>query len=109
MKIFRLVLVAALVAAAVPSQTLAQSANAMRASGAPVASRMTVGVRKSLNAPAPVPAPRIPRADTRQNRAMMIVGGAAMLTGAVVGGDAGTLISVGGAVVFLWGLYQFLQ
>jgi hypothetical protein len=23
--------------------------------------------------------------------------------------DAGALISVGGAVVFLWGLYQYLQ
>lgn len=111
MKILRLVLAAAIVAAAIPIQAHAQSANTMRVSGAPVASRMTVGVRKSLPAPAPAPAPapRIPRADTRQNRAMMIVGGAAMLTGAVVRGDAGTMISVGGAVVFLWGLYQFLQ
>ena len=39
----------------------------------------------------------------------MIVGGAAMLTGMVIDGDAGTLISVGGGVVFLWGLYQYLQ
>lgn len=109
MKILRLVLAATIVAAAVPVQTQAQSASALRASGAPVASRMTVGVRKSVNAPAPAPIPRTPRSDTRQNRALMIVGGAAMLTGAVVGGDSGTLISVGGAVVFLWGLYQYLQ
>jgi hypothetical protein len=39
----------------------------------------------------------------------MIVGGAGMLTGMVIGGDSGTLISVGGGVVFLWGLYQYLQ
>ena len=62
-----------------------------------------------VNAPvAPaLPAPR--RADTHQNRALMIVGGAALLTGAIIGGDAGLMISVGGAVVGLWGLYQFLQ
>lgn len=60
-----------------------------------------------VSTPAKNPAPFC--ADTRQNRALMIVGGAAMLTGAVVGHDAGVLISVGGAVVFLWGLYQYLQ
>ena len=107
MKILRYVLAAAIVAAVAPAPSQAQRAAAMQASAAPVASRMAVGVRKSVNAPAPVP--RTPRADTRQNRGLMLFGGAAMLTGAVVGGDAGTLISVGGAVVFLWGLYQFLQ
>ncbi|MHB8839298.1 MAG: hypothetical protein ACYC7F_10135 [Gemmatimonadaceae bacterium] len=102
-----LLLLVAFVAVSVPSAAAAQATSAVRASGAPVASQLAVGVRKSNDAPAPLPAP--PRADTRQNRAMMIVGGAALLTGAVVGGDAGTLISVGGAVVFLWGLYQYVQ
>ncbi len=109
MKILRLVFAAALIAVVAPAPSHAQSANAMSVSGAPVASRMAVGVQRSLNTPAPAPIPLAPRADTKQNRAMMIVGGAAMLTGAVVGGDAGTLISVGGAVVFLVGLYQFLK
>ncbi len=102
-----LVLVVALVAMSVPSSARAQGTTALRASGAPLASQVSVGVQKSAAVPAPLPAP--PRADTRQNRAMMIVGGAALLTGAVVGGDAGTLISVGGAVVFLFGLYQYLH
>ncbi len=102
-----LLLLVAFVAVSVPSSAAAQATTAVRASGAPVASRAAVGVQKANYAPAPLPAP--PRADTRQNRAMMIVGGAALLTGAVVGGDAGTLISVGGAVVFLWGLYQYLE
>jgi hypothetical protein len=39
----------------------------------------------------------------------MIVGGAALLVGAVIGGNAGTIIMVGGGVVGLYGLYKFLQ
>ncbi len=109
MKILRFALFAAIVAASLPAFALAQGAPTMRVSAAPVLANMTVGVRNTLNAPAPVPTPVPFRQDTKQNRAMMIVGGAAMLTGAVVGGSAGTLISVSGAVVFLWGLYQFLQ
>jgi len=109
MKILRLVLAAAVAAATVSTAGRAQSAGSMQASGAPAASRLSVGVRKSLNAPTPAPIPKAPRSDTKQNRAMMIVGGAAILTGALISNDAGTMISVGGAVVFLWGLYQFLQ
>ena len=41
--------------------------------------------------------------------ALMIVGGAAILIGAVIGGDAGALFMIGGAVVGLIGLYQYLQ
>ena len=39
---------------------------------------------------------------------LMIVGGAALLTGLIIGDDAGTLIAVGGAVVGLYGLYLWL-
>jgi hypothetical protein len=39
----------------------------------------------------------------------MIVGGAAVLVGLVIGGSAGGAIAVGGAVVGLIGLYQYLQ
>src|SRR5262245_11289884 len=44
-----------------------------------------------------------------QSGAMMIVGGAAILVGALIGGDPGTVIMVGGAVVGLVGLYKYLQ
>jgi hypothetical protein len=44
-----------------------------------------------------------------QSRAMMIVGGAALITGAIIGGDPGTIVMVGGAVVGLIGLYDYLQ
>lgn len=44
-----------------------------------------------------------------QARAMMIVGAAALVTGAIIGGQAGTIIMVGGAVIGLVGLYDYLQ
>ena len=43
------------------------------------------------------------------NPAMMIVGGAAMIVGAVIGGDAGTIVMVVGGVIGLVGLWNFLQ
>jgi hypothetical protein len=42
-------------------------------------------------------------------RAMMIVGGAALIVGAVIGDTPGTVIMVGGAVIGLVGLYKYLQ
>jgi hypothetical protein len=39
----------------------------------------------------------------------MIVGGVGLLVGAVIGGDAGTLVMLGSAGAGLWGLYKFLK
>ena len=44
-----------------------------------------------------------------QAQAMMIVGGAAILVGAIVGDTPGQIIMIGGAVVGLVGLYKYLQ
>lgn len=41
--------------------------------------------------------------------ALMVVGGAALLVGAVIGDDVGTLFMIGGAVALLYGLYKYLQ
>ncbi|MBI5600232.1 MAG: hypothetical protein HY944_01550 [Gemmatimonadetes bacterium] len=117
MRTCSLLLLAGLIAVSAPSSAEAQGPSAMRASaapsravpGAPIAAQASVGVQRLQPAPAPVGKPAPFRGDTRQNRALMIVGGAGMLTGMVIGGDSGTLISVGGGVVFLWGLYQYLQ
>ena len=54
-------------------------------------------------APAPVPAVG------GRGVPMMIVGGAAMVVGAVVGGDSGNIIMVGGAVIGLVGLWNYLK
>jgi hypothetical protein len=56
-------------------------------------------------APAPVPEP----GKNSGNTALMLVGGAALIVGAVIGGDAGTIIMIGGAGVGLYGLWQYLK
>lgn len=43
------------------------------------------------------------------NVALMVVGGAALIIGAVIGGTAGVLIAIAGAAVGLYGLYYFIQ
>ena len=43
------------------------------------------------------------------NPAMMIVGGAAMIVGAVVGGKSGTAVMLGGGILGLVGLWNYLQ
>ena len=48
-------------------------------------------------------------ANLGQSRALMIAGGAAVIVGVIIGGDEGTLIAVGGAIVGLYGLYQYLK
>lgn len=48
------------------------------------------------------------RAFTR-GQTLMIVGGAALLAGAIIGGDSGTIVMLGGAGVGLYGLYLYLQ
>lgn len=41
--------------------------------------------------------------------ALMLVGGAALVLGLVIGDDVGTLFSIAGAVAFLYGLYLYLR
>ena len=57
----------------------------------------------------PVTATPARHAGYGQPVALMVVGGAALVTGLLIGDSAGTAIAVGGAVVGLIGLYQYLQ
>jgi hypothetical protein len=61
-------------------------------------------------ASAPIGAPPViqNRSSNRNAVALMAVGGAALVVGAVIGEDAGTLVMLGGAVIGLYGLYLFL-
>ena len=70
---------------------------------ASVAVRASVGMETGAPA-APAAAAALGRGET-----LMIVGGAALLAGLIIGDDAGTVIAVGGAVVGLYGLYLYLQ
>ena len=72
----------------------------------PTLAAASVAVR---HAESPVSSAPARRAGYGQPVALMVVGGAALLTGLIIGNDAGTAIAVGGAVVGLVGLYQYLQ
>jgi hypothetical protein len=73
----------------------------------PTPAAISVAVRTVVPVDA-APAPR-GNAGLGQNEALMIVGGAAVLVGAIVGGTAGDFFMIGGAVVGLYGLYKYLQ
>lgn len=45
------------------------------------------------------------RMGRREGRAFALVGGAAVIAGILIGGDAGTVIAIGGAGLGLYGLY----
>jgi len=49
------------------------------------------------------------RAGLGQPMAMMVVGGTALLVGAIIGDTPGTIFMIGGAVIGLVGLYEYLQ
>lgn len=79
-----------------------------RTSSGPTVDAASVAVRRPVSQELVVNnAPR--RAGYGQPVALMVVGGAALLAGLIIGGGAGTAIAVGGAVVGLYGLYEFLQ
>lgn len=94
---------ASLVPAAAPVTT-EQTAPAAAPAAGPTIDAATVAVRHQETA-APTPA----RSGSAPGTALMIVGGAAVLVGLVIGGGAGGAIAVGGAVIGLVGLYQYLQ
>lgn len=104
---------AELVAAPTP---LADSTQGSAAAGpvAPTLAATSVGVRsRALTVTSAeereAAAAEAARAGFTQSQVLMIVGGAAFLTGAIIGDDAGTIVMLGGAAVGLYGLYLYLQ
>ncbi|MES2178939.1 MAG: hypothetical protein V4550_13855 [Gemmatimonadota bacterium] len=76
---------------------------------APTMDAAAVGVRRTAE-PALPAAPVPGKGGTfTTGQKHMIIGGAAIITGIVVGGNPGYAISVVGGVVFLYGLYEYLQ
>lgn len=53
-------------------------------------------------------APAAAAAQFGRGETLMIVGGAALLTGLIIGDDAGTVIAVSGAIIGIYGLYLYL-
>jgi hypothetical protein len=76
--------------------------------GAPLTGlRAGVHARETPRPLQPTAAPA--HANLGQARAMMVVGVAGLIAGAIIGGSPGTIVMVGGAVVGLFGLYDYLQ
>ena len=75
----------------------------------PTITNATAGIRTSASTiAAPTTAPR-QEGSVGRNPAMMIVGGVALIAGAVIGGDVGTIMMVGGGILGLYGLWQYLK
>jgi hypothetical protein len=111
--------------AAVVSVLLASTATVARAQSATSAASVAAPVGPTLGAArlaATAPSAALDERDRReppnaprngagfgQPEALMIVGGAAFLAGAIIGGDPGTIVMIGGAGIGLYGLYLYLQ
>lgn len=78
------------------------------AAGGPRLDVTTAGITRKVSDSAAVSQQRRTR-NVGRPVALMIVGGAALFLGLVIGGDVGTLVSLGGAVAFLYGLYHYLR
>jgi hypothetical protein len=96
------------VAAAIPAvQPEVSVVSATPASFAPTVANSQVGVR--MLAPSAPVAYAPEHEHMRRSVAMMIVGGAILIVGAVVGGTPGTIIMIGGGTVGIIGLVRYLQ
>jgi len=74
---------------------------------APTETNARVGVRP-ITSPAPLPV-EPEEGHMRHSVALMIVGGTILVVGAVVGGQPGTIIMIGGGTVGVIGLIRYLQ
>ena len=90
-------------AAQVPAPSPAAAA-APTTSLAPTLAATHLGFSAEDHAPLTVNASAA-RMGPREGRVCAIVGGAAVITGILIGGDAGTVIAIGGAGLGLYGLY----
>jgi len=96
-------------AAMTPNATM--TPNVATPSAGPTTAASTVGIRAPVaqRSNANGAAAADPHLGAGQNIALMVVGGAALIIGAVIGDTAGVLLAIGGAIVFLYGLYNFVQ
>ena len=85
---------------------VAPSAAPLTAPTGPTMDAAAVGVRHASETSTTAASPR---GGYGQPVALMVVGGAAVLVGLIIGGDAGAAIAIGGAVAGLIGLYQYMQ
>ena len=100
--------------AAVPSVTADAQAPSSASKAAPAAGPTVSASVAGIRAPtADKSNAKAAAADTRlgagQNVALMVVGGAAIIIGAIIGDAPGIIIAVTGAAIGLYGLYNFVK
>lgn len=118
---YRIAVIALVAAVATPSMSSAQQ---LTAPAAPIAAPSAAA---SMLETAPLAGPRVvqvgvTRADaeslgaasiqrqaSRRDVSWMVLGGAALVVGSLVGGDGGTIIMITGGVIGLVGLWRYLQ
>lgn len=110
----KLIIFAAALAVTVSSAAAIAQAPSPKQSGravGPTVSANKVGIRAP--SVATTNAKAAAAADTHlgagQNVALMVVGAAAIIVGAIIGETAGILLAVTGAAIGLYGLYNFIQ
>lgn len=94
---------------ATAAQALPGIAAAPDARTGPTIESATAGFRVSADKNAPLTVAAQVRRGQGRDVALMAVGVGAMVVGAIVGGDAGTVILIGGAAMALFGLYNYLE
>lgn len=104
-------LVFVLLAAAIPSLGHAQQGTQARTvpSAGPRLDATATAVRQATTTQLDVVSMQRRRQSQGQPVALMIVGGAAIVLGALIAGDIGTIFMIGGAVALLYGLYQYTK
>jgi hypothetical protein len=104
----RAVMLALVMALLAPTSTHAQERAAAALNAGPRL-EVTATAMRPLSADTTLASASAASAATAKPVTLMVVGGAAIVLGAVIGDDVGTLFMVGGAVVLLVGLYRYLQ
>ncbi len=95
--------------AALAPLTSAMRVTAPAISLIPMGESATLAVRVTESTVAPSMAPLPAPMRRSQSVALMIVGGAGLIVGSLIDGDTGTIIMVGGGIMGLVGLFNYLR
>jgi hypothetical protein len=88
----------------------AQAASDVAQTSGPTLAASRVGIAPDASGAATgKPTTVDPHVGAGQNVALMLVGGAGLITGLLIGGNGGAAIAIGGAIVGLYGLYKYIQ
>ncbi|HEY5219475.1 MAG TPA: hypothetical protein VIJ16_06690 [Gemmatimonadaceae bacterium] len=75
----------------------------------PVLQTAAVGPRAQLATTAAPAMSMAQNGESSQNLALMVVGGAGLIVGAIIGGRSGTIVMVGSGIIGLVGLFRYVQ